>query len=126
MNVYYQVNAQKLMDALDDFTKIGKDGRRRKRKLKFSSKEAEFDFLGDVLAITYNGRTIEIEAKGRGRGQAFINWKLMAYITSYENNQESLSIWVEDNLLHLETLSIPCRWMKITPEIMKCIPPTEG
>jgi hypothetical protein len=113
MNVYYQVNTQKLMDALDDFTKIGKDGRRRKRKLKYSSEEAEFDFQGDILAITYNGRSIEIEAKGRGRGQAFINWKLMAYITSYEKKQESLSMWVEDSLFHLETISVPCKWMGI-------------
>ncbi len=111
MNVYYQVNTQRLMEALDDFTKVGKDGRRRKRKLKFSSEEAEFDFQGDVLKITYNGRTIGIEAKGKGMGQAFINWKLMAYITSYEKNQENLNIWIEDNLFHFETLSVPCRWM---------------
>ena len=115
MNVYYQVNAQKLMDALDDFTKIGKDGRRRKRKLKFTSDEAEFDFQGDVLAITYNGKTVEIEAKGKGKGCAFINWKLMAYITSYKSSQENLDIWVEENLFYLETISVPCKWMDMTP-----------
>jgi|APSaa5957512535_1039671.scaffolds.fasta_scaffold16230_2 hypothetical protein len=116
MNVCYQVNAQKLMDVLDDFIKIGKDGRRRKRKLKYASNEATFDFQGDVLAITYNEKTVEIEAKGRGRGCAFVNWKLMAYITSYEKNQESLTVWVEDNLFHLETISVPCKWMDISPK----------
>jgi hypothetical protein len=117
MNVDYQVNTQGLMYELDNFTKVGKNGRRRrKRKLKYASEEAEFDFQGEVLKITYNGETKEVEAKGIGRGSAFINWKFMAYITSYEKNQESLRVWVEDNLFHLETISVPCKWMDITPK----------
>jgi hypothetical protein len=41
----------------------------------------------------------------------------MAYTTSYEKNQEYLRIWVEDNLFHLETISVPCKWIDITPKI---------
>ena len=115
MNVYYQVNTQRLMEALDDFTKVGKDGRRRKRKLKYASEEAKFNFQGGLLEITYNEKTVGVEAKGKGKGCAFINWKLMAYITSYKSSQENLNIWVEDNLFHLETISVPCKWMDMTP-----------
>lgn len=116
MNVDYQVNTQKFMTALDDFTKVGIGGRRRKRKLKYASEEAAFDFQGDVLKVTHNGVTKGVEAKGEGRGCAFINWKFMAYITSYEKNQKYLRVWVEDNLLHLETISVPCKWMDASPE----------
>jgi hypothetical protein len=44
MNIDYQVNNQKLLTALDDFVQVGIGGRRRKRKFKYASEEARFDF----------------------------------------------------------------------------------
>ena len=108
MNIDYQVNHQKLLTALDDFVKVGKGGRRRKKKLKYASEEATFDFQGDVLNITHNGITKRVEAKGKGIGRVFINWKCLAYFSTYEKNQEYLRVFVEDNLFHIETLSFPC------------------
>lgn len=67
-NLDYQVNHQNLMTALDDLIKVGIGGRRRKRKLKYASEEARFDFQGDVLNITHNGMTKGVEAKGKGIG----------------------------------------------------------
>ena len=98
------------MTALDDFVKVGIGGRRRKRKLKFvyGNEEARFDFQGDVLNITHNGMTKGVEAKGKGIGRVFINWKCLAYFSTYEKNQEYLRVFVEDNLFHIETLSFPC------------------
>jgi hypothetical protein len=108
MNIDYQVNNQKLKTALDDFVKVGIGGRRRKKKLKYASEEARFDFQGDVLNITHNGITKGVEAKGKGIGRVFINWKFLAYFSTYEKDQEYLRVFVEDNLFHLETLSFPC------------------
>jgi len=107
-NLDYQVNHQNLMTALDDLIKVGIGGRRRKRKLKYASEEARFDFQGDVLNITHNGMTKGVEAKGKGIGRVFINWKCLAYFSTYEKNQEYLRVFVEDNLFHIETLSFPC------------------
>jgi hypothetical protein len=112
MNIDYQVNNQKLLTALDDLVKVGVGGRRRrKRKLKFvyGNEEARFDFQGDVLNITHNGMTKGVEAKGKGIGRVFINWKCLAYFSTYEKNKECLRMFVEDNLFHIETLSFPCR-----------------
>ena len=110
MNIDYQVNYPKLMTALDDFIKVGVGGRRRKRKLEliYGNEEARFDFQGDVLNITHNGMTKGVEAKGKGIGRVFINWKCLAYFSTYEKNQEYLRVFVEDNLFHIETLSFPC------------------
>ena len=110
MNIDYQVNHQKLVTALDDLVKVGIGGRRRKKKLKFvyGNEEARFDFQGDVLNITHNGITKRVEAKGKGIGRVFINWKCLAYFSTYEKNQEYLRVFVEDNLFHIETLSFPC------------------
>ena len=108
MNIDYQVNNQNIKTALDDFVKVGKGGRRRKKKLKYASEEATFDFQGDVLNITHNGMTKVVEAKGKGIGRVFINWKCLAYFSTYEKNQEYLRVFVEDNLFHIETLSFPC------------------
>ena len=107
-NLDYQVNNQNIKTALDDFVKVGKGGRRRKKKLKYASEEATFDFQGDVLNITHNGITKRVEAKGKGIGRVFINWKCLAYFSTYEKNQEYLRVFVEDNLFHIETLSFPC------------------
>ena len=109
-NLDYQVNYPKLMTALDDFIKVGVGGRRRKRKLEliYGNEEARFDFQGDVLNITHNGMTKGVEAKGKGIGRVFINWKCLAYFSTYEKNQEYLRVFVEDNLFHIETLSFPC------------------
>ena len=107
-NIDYQVNNQNIKTALDDFVKVGKGGRRRKKKLKYASEEATFDFQGDVLNITHNGITKRVEAKGKGIGRVFINWKCLAYFSTYEKNQEYLRVFVEDNLFHIETLSFPC------------------
>ena len=109
-NIDYQVNYPKLMTALDDFIKVGVGGRRRKRKLEliYGNEEARFDFQGDVLNITHNGMTKGVEAKGKGIGRVFINWKCLAYFSTYEKNQEYLRVFVEDNLFHIETLSFPC------------------
>ena len=107
-NIDYQVNNQNIKTALDDFVKVGIGGRRRKRKLKYASEEARFDFQGDVLNITHNGMTKGVEAKGKGIGRVFINWKCLAYFSTYEKNQEYLRVFVEDNLFHIETLSFPC------------------
>ena len=109
-NLDYQVNYPKLMTALDDFIKVGVGGRRRKRKLEliYGNEEARFDFQGDVLNITHNGITKRVEAKGKGIGRVFINWKCLAYFSTYEKNQEYLRVFVEDNLFHIETLSFPC------------------
>jgi hypothetical protein len=109
-NLDYQVNYPKLMTALDDFIKVGVGGRRRKRKLEliYGNEEATFDFQGDVLNITHNGMTKRVEAKGKGIGRVFINWKCLAYFSTYEKNQEYLRVFVEDNLFHIETLSFPC------------------
>ena len=109
-NLDYQVNYPKLMTALDDFIKVGVGGRRRKRKLEliYGNEEARFDFQGDVLNITHNGMTKGVEAKGKGIGRVFINWKCLAYFSTYEKNQEYLRMFVEDNLFHIETLSFPC------------------
>ena len=109
-NLDYQINNQQLKTALDDFIKVGVGGRRRKRKLKFvyGNEEARFDFQGDVLNITHNGMTKGVEAKGKGIGRVFINWKCLAYFSTYEKNQEYLRVFVEDNLFHIETLSFPC------------------
>jgi hypothetical protein len=41
-------------------------------------------------------------------GRVFINWKCLAYFSTYEKDQEYLRVFVEDNLFHLETLSFPC------------------
>ena len=110
MKVDYQVNHQKLLTALDDLVKVGIGGRRRKRKLEliYGNEEARFDFQGDVLNITHNGMTKGVEAKGKGIGRVFINWKCLAYFSTYEKNQEYLRVFVEDNLFHIETLSFPC------------------
>ena len=110
MKVDYQVNHQKLLTALDDLVKVGIGGRRRKRKLEliYGNEEARFDFQGDVLNITHNGITKRVEAKGKGIGRVFINWKCLAYFSTYEKNQEYLRVFVEDNLFHIETLSFPC------------------
>ena len=110
MNIDYQVNHQKLLTALDDLVKVGIGGRRRKRKLEliYGNEEARFDFQGDVLNITHNGITKRVEAKGKGIGRVFINWKCLAYFSTYEKNQEYLRVFVEDNLFHIETLSFPC------------------
>ena len=107
-NIDYQVNNQNIKTALDDFVKVGIGGRRRKKKLKYASEEATFDFQGDVLNITHNGMTKGVEAKGKGIGRVFINWKCLAYFSTYEKNQEYLRVFVEDNLFHIETLSFPC------------------
>ena len=107
-NIDYQVNNESIKTALDDFVKVGKGGRRRKKKLKYASEEATFDFQGDVLNITHNGITKRVEAKGKGIGRVFINWKCLAYFSTYEKNQEYLRVFVEDNLFHIETLSFPC------------------
>ena len=107
-NIDYQVNNQNIKTALDDFVKVGIGGRRRKKKLKYASEEATFDFQGDVLNITHNGITKRVEAKGKGIGRVFINWKCLAYFSTYEKNQEYLRVFVEDNLFHIETLSFPC------------------
>ena len=107
-NLDYQVNNHNIKTALDDFVKVGKGGRRRKKKLKYASEEATFDFQGDVLNITHNGITKRVEAKGKGIGRVFINWKCLAYFSTYEKNQEYLRVFVEDNLFHIETLSFPC------------------
>ena len=109
-NLDYQVNNQNIKTALDDFVKVGIGGRRRKKKLKFvyGNEEARFDFQGDVLNITHNGMTKGVEAKGKGIGRVFINWKCLAYFSTYEKNQEYLRVFVEDNLFHIETLSFPC------------------
>ena len=104
----YQVNNESIKTALDDFVKVGKGGRRRKKKLKYASEEATFDFQEDVLNITHNGITKRVEAKGKGIGRVFINWKCLAYFSTYEKNQEYLRVFVEDNLFHIETLSFPC------------------
>ena len=110
MKVDYQVNHQKLLTALDDLVKVGIGGRRRKRKLEliYGNEEARFDFQGDVLNITHNGMTKGVEAKGKGIGRVFINWKCLAYFSTYEKNQEYLRVFVEDNLFHIETFSFPC------------------
>ena len=109
-NIDYQVNNQNIKTALDDFVKVGIGGRRRKRKLEliYGNEEARFDFQGDVLNITHNGMTKGVEAKGKGIGRVFINWKCLAYFSTYEKNQEYLRVFVEDNLFHIETLSFPC------------------
>ena len=107
-NIDHQVNNQNIKTALDDFVKVGIGGRRRKKKLKYASEEATFDFQGDVLNITHNGITKRVEAKGKGIGRVFINWKCLAYFSTYEKNQEYLRVFVEDNLFHIETLSFPC------------------
>ena len=109
-NLDYQVNNQNIKTALDDFVKVGIGGRRRKRKLEliYGNEEARFDFQGDVLNITHNGMTKGVEAKGKGIGRVFINWKCLAYFSTYEKNQEYLRVFVEDNLFHIETLSFPC------------------
>ena len=107
-NLDYQINNQQLKTALDDLVKVGIGGRRRKKKLKYASEEATFDFQGDVLNITHNGMTKGVEAKGKGIGRVFINWKCLAYFSTYEKNQEYLRVFVEDNLFHIETLSFPC------------------
>ena len=104
----YQVNNESIKTALDDFVKVGKGGRRRKKKLKYASEEATFDFQEDVLNITHNGITKRVEAKGKGIGRVLINWKCLAYFSTYEKNQEYLRVFVEDNLFHIETLSFPC------------------
>jgi hypothetical protein len=108
MDLDYQVNNQKLLTALDDFIKVGVNGRRKKKKLKYASEEATFDFLGDILNITHNGSTKGVEAKGKGIGRVFINWKCLAYFSTYEKKQEYLRVFVKDNLFHIETLSFPC------------------
>ena len=115
MNIDYQVNNQNIKTALDDFIKVGVGGRRRKRKLKFvyGNEEARFDFQGDVLNITHNGMTKGVEAKGKGIGRVFINWKCLAYFSTYEKNQEYLRVFVEDNLFHIETFSFPCTKIEI-------------
>ena len=107
-NIDYQVNNESIKTALDDLVKVGIGGRRRKKKLKYASEEATFDFQGDVLNITHNGMTKGVEAKGKGIGRVFINWKCLAYFSTYEKNQEYLRVFVEDNLFHIETLSFPC------------------
>ena len=107
-NIDYQVNNQNIKTALDDFVKVGIGGRRRKKKLKYASEEATFDFQEDVLSITHNGITKRVEVKGKGIGRVFINWKCLAYFSTYEKNQEYLRVFVEDNLFHIETLSFPC------------------
>ena len=107
-NLDYQINNQQLKTALDDLVKVGIGGRRRKKKLKYASEQATFDFQGDVLNITHNGITKRVEAKGKGIGRVFINWKCLAYFSTYEKNQEYLRVFVEDNLFHIETLSFPC------------------
>ena len=107
-NIDYQVNNESIKTALDDLVKVGIGGRRRKKKLKYASEEATFDFQGDVLNITHNGMTKGVEAKGKGIGRVFINWKCLAYFSAYEKNQEYLRVFVEDNLFHIETLSFPC------------------
>ena len=109
-NLDYQINNQQLKTALDDLVKVGVGGRRRKRKLEliYGNEEARFDFQGDVLNITHNGITKRVEAKGKGIGRVFINWKCLAYFSTYEKNQEYLRVFVEDNLFHIETLSFPC------------------
>ena len=114
-NLDYQVNYPKLMTALDDFIKVGVGGRRRKRKLEliYGNEEARFDFQGDVLNITHNGMTKGVEAKGKGIGRVFINWKCLAYFSTYEKNQEYLRVFVEDNLFHIETFSFPCTKIEI-------------
>jgi hypothetical protein len=104
----YQVNNESIKTALDDFVKVGKGGRRRKKKLKYASEEATFDFQEDVLNITHNGITKRVEAKGKGIGRVLINWKCLAYFSTYEKNQEYIRVFVEDNLFHIETLSFPC------------------
>ena len=104
----YQINNESIKTALDDFVKVGKGGRRRKNKLKYASEEATFDFQGDVLSITHNGITKRVEAKGKGVGRVLINWKCLAYFSTYEKNQEYIRVFVEDNLFHIETLSFPC------------------
>ena len=104
----YQVNNESIKTALDDFVKVGKGGRRRKKKLKYASEEATFDFQEDVLNITHNGITKRVEAKGKGVGRVLINWKCLAYFSTYEKNQEYIRVFVEDNLFHIETLSFPC------------------
>ena len=116
MNIDYQVNNQKLMTALGDFVKFGIGGRRRKKKLKYASEEATFDFQEDALNITHNGITKKVEAKGKGIGRVFINWKCLAYFNTYEKNQEYIRVFVEDNLFHIETLSFPCKWTEICPK----------
>ena len=105
MDLDYQVNNQKLLTALDDFIKVGVNGRRKKKKLKYASEEATFDFLGDILNITHNGSTKGVEAKGKGIGRVFINWKCLAYFSTYEKKQEYLRVFVKDNFFHIETLS---------------------
>jgi hypothetical protein len=107
-NIYYQVNNESIKTALDDFVKVGKAGRRRKKKLKYASEEVTFDFQGDSLNITHNGITKKVDAKGKGIGRIFINWKCLAYFNTYEKNQEYLKVFVEDNFFHIETLSFPC------------------
>jgi hypothetical protein len=109
-NIDYQVNNESIKTALDDLVKVGIGGRRRKRKLEliYGNEEARFDFQGDVLNITHNGMTKGVEAKGKGIGRVFINWKCLAYFSTYEKNQEYLRVFVEDNLFHIETLSFPC------------------
>ena len=115
-NIDYQVNNESIKTALDHFLKVGIGGRRRKKKLKYASEEVTFDFQEDALNITHNGITKKVEAKGKGIGRVFINWKCLAYFNTYEKNQEYIRVFVEDNLFHIETLSFPCKWTEISPK----------
>jgi hypothetical protein len=115
-NFDYQVNNQSIKTALDDFSKVGSGGRRRKKKLKYAIEEATFDFQEDFLNVTHNGITKRVEAKGKGIGRVFINWKCLAYFSTYERSQEYLRVFVEDYLFHIETLSFPCKRTEISPK----------
>ena len=130
MNADYHVNTQKLKDALEAIVKVGVGGR-RKRKLKYACDVATFDFKGDVLDITHNSTTVGVEAKGKGKGRAFIDWKLIAGITSYVNdqdvnNQKYLKIRVEDSSFHLGRFSIDSEWMDLDQKIIDGIPSIES
>ncbi len=88
-------------------------------KKKTSLEEAVFDFQESGIDITFNGMTMAVSGEGKGFGRARIKGINIQALARLPFKEKTVSVWVEDSWLWVESLSVQCQWTDINPPLIE-------